>query len=134
MATPSPSATSASRLSNKVSALAVIICSIAAAGCTTGGVVAEREAQAFEAGRNAERHENLNVVFFNGWVRNPAIEWREGLTLREAILNAIYTSHRTPSRIQILSKNGEVFDIDPETLLQGEDYFLEPGDTVTIER
>ena len=112
----------------------LVVFSAVLSGCVSNKTAALRESQAYEVGLATGNRSPSNVVLFQGSVRNHVIQWREGLTLAEAILEADYSSSRTPRIIEITSHEGEFFKIAAETLLEGEDYFLKAGDTVVIRR
>lgn len=67
-----------------------------------------------------------------GPVKTPVLLWSEGLTLGRALVEANYLRDTTPSAITIY-RNNFPLDIDPQTLLQGRDYPLYPGDIVHIQ-
>jgi hypothetical protein len=67
-----------------------------------------------------------------GSVRNPALTWSEGLTLARALVLAEYEKSTAPTAITIL-RNNQPLQIDPQRVLQGEDYPLFPGDIVYIQ-
>lgn len=72
------------------------------------------------------------AVFFQGDIRNPRVPWKEGLTLAEALVTAQYTWNWDPHRITV-TRNGEVYPVDPKRLLRGqENPVLEPGDVVEV--
>jgi hypothetical protein len=67
-----------------------------------------------------------------GSVRNPVLTWSEGLTLARALVLAEYEKSTVPTAITIL-RNNQPLQIDPQRVLQGEDYPLFPGDIVYIQ-
>jgi hypothetical protein len=67
-----------------------------------------------------------------GSVKNPVLIWSEGLTLGRALVEASYLRNTTPAAITIY-RNNFPLDIDPQTLLRGQDYPLYPGDIVHIQ-
>lgn len=71
-------------------------------------------------------------VHFLGPFKNPVLIWSEGLTLSHALLQADYQSQATPLTITIY-RGSEIIRIDPQRVLQGEDYPLFPGDTVVVQ-
>ena len=118
-------------------AIQVLLLLTLPAGCASPSSLREREREAYRSGaRDAMQAvtQPPPIVFFNGWVRNNAIEWHPDLTLAQGLLEAEYSGRRTPSSIRIFSHEGDVIDIDPATLLDGEDYYLEKGDRVEIQR
>lgn len=66
-----------------------------------------------------------------GPVKNPVLMWSEGLTLAHALVEAEYQKSNTPRAITIY-RNNQPIDVDPQLVLQGEDYPLFPGDIVYI--
>jgi hypothetical protein len=67
-----------------------------------------------------------------GPVRNPVLPWSEGLTLARAFVEAEYQKPNTPVAITIY-RNNEPLHVDPQRMLQGEDFPLFPGDIVYIQ-
>ena len=67
-----------------------------------------------------------------GPVRNPVLTWSDGLTLAHALVEAEYLKRTTPVAITIY-RNNQPISIDPQRVLQGEDYPLFPGDIVYIQ-
>jgi hypothetical protein len=67
-----------------------------------------------------------------GSVRNPVLDWTDGLTLARALVEAQYQKQTTPIAITIY-RNSQPLHVDPQRLLNGEDYPLFPGDTVFIQ-
>ena len=114
---------------------AIAFCLVGAVLCA--GCVSEREAQRRQAAaysrgiaeaRNA-MEARMGKITFDGPVRNAQIEWREGLTLAEAIVEAVYTGAVDPGVI-VVFRNGEPNFIDARELVSGVDYELESGDVV----
>ncbi|MCX8156197.1 MAG: hypothetical protein N3J91_07105 [Verrucomicrobiae bacterium] len=110
---------------------------IAGAGC---GGSARRQAErdrAFAAGMEQARQQmqaQQAVISFRGPVKNPVVPWTEGLTLTEALLQAEVTTLSTPRNLMLIRK-GQVFQINPRRLLQGqENVTLEPGDVIEVVR
>jgi hypothetical protein len=67
-----------------------------------------------------------------GPVKNPVLMWSDGLTLAHALVEAEYQRPNTPKAITIY-RNNQPISIDPQTVLQGADYLLFPGDIVYIQ-
>jgi hypothetical protein len=67
-----------------------------------------------------------------GSVRNSVLMWTEGLTLARALVAAEYEKPNPPEAITIY-RNNLPLHIDPQRVLQGEDYPLFPGDLVYIQ-
>lgn len=76
--------------------------------------------------------EARGVVRIMGPVRLPVVEWRDGLTLAQAIVEADYTPSGNPKAI-ILHRQGVRIPIEPALLLVGKDQPLEPGDMIEIQ-
>src|SRR5688572_26675809 len=78
--------------------------------------------------------EQRPTVFVRGDVKHPAIPWTEDLTVARAIVAAEYHALFDPLRIAVI-RQGRTYEIKPRDLLRGrEDFPLEPGDLVVIER
>ena len=73
------------------------------------------------------------TVFVRGDVRYPAIPWTEDLSVARAILAAEYNALFDPQRIFVV-RQGQSYEINPRDLLRGDDFALEPGDLIVIER
>ena len=67
-----------------------------------------------------------------GSVRNPVLEWYDGLTLARALALAVYEKQTTPTAITIY-RNNQPLQVNVQSLLQGRDYPLFPGDMVYIQ-
>jgi hypothetical protein len=67
-----------------------------------------------------------------GSVRNPVLTWSEGLTLARALVLAEYEKSTAPAVITIF-RNNQPLQIDPQRVLQGEDYPLFPGDIIYVQ-
>ena len=104
-------------------------------GCTTKSKADLQAQQAYLAGQQAAiarmggmQRTDIVVV---GPVQKPEIQWTNGLTLAQAIVEAGYNGFGSPKEI-ILTRRGETASISPQDLLNGHDVPLEPGDTITI--
>jgi hypothetical protein len=71
---------------------------------------------------------NVHVV---GHVKNPDIPWTDGLTLTQVIVDAECTDQGNPRDI-ILTRKGIKYPVDVKAMLNGQDWPMEPGDTVLI--
>ena len=104
-------------------------------GCMTKSKADAKARAAFSAGQQQvfERAFELRrtSIRFVGNVKNPLVEWAEGLTLAQAMIAADYQDVATPKEI-IVIRGGQPIRVDPKQLLRGEDYPLQPGDTVEI--
>ena len=111
------------------------------AGCVTKSQADARARLAFLEGQNQalmRMQQNAPVpqssgpgVTFIGPVQNPAVPWRIGLTLAQAVVSAQYTRATDPSAI-IIHRNGEDIPVNPKGLLNGEDFALQLGDVIEI--
>lgn len=117
----------------------MLLAAALAAGAGCGGS-SRRQAEhdrAFAAGMEHARQQmqaQQAVVSFRGPVKHPVVPWSEGLTLTQALLQAEVTTLSTPRNF-LLIRRGQVFQINPRRLLQGqEDVTLEPGDVVEVVR
>src|SRR5205814_5028643 len=109
--------------------------SFALAGCTTQAKADARARAAFIAGQQqalaqATSAPRTNIMFI-GPVRQREVPWSDGLTLAQAIAAAGYTDARDPKTIFVNRQRVRI-PFDPQALLQGKDFPLEPGDTVEI--
>ena len=117
-------------------ALIMLLFALALNGCTTKEA-ARREAdkKAFIATQQSAMAAQANqepAVWFRGDVRNQRVPWTEGLTLAEALVAAQYTGNWDPHRIT-LTRQGEIFVINPRRLLRGQDNpELELGDLIEV--
>ena len=67
-----------------------------------------------------------------GSVKNPVLTWSEGLTLARALVLAEYEKSSVPTVITIF-RNNQPLQVDPQRVLEGQDYPLFPGDIVYIQ-
>lgn len=110
-----------------------------ATGCVTKAKAraeARAEAQkAYLAGQNDALQRQLaqqqSAVTVNGPVQNSVVPWVAGLTLSQAIATANYLSPTEPTQI-ILTRQGEDAAIDPQSLINGVQIPVEPGDVITL--
>ena len=118
----------------KTSVLFVAL-AMAVAGCTTKSS-ARRDAQAaFVAGQQQamQTQSNGNTIQFIGDVKNPTVQWIDGMSLSQAIVAAEYQSERDPLNI-VIFRRGQPIAVNPKDLLKGRDYLLEPGDRIELRR
>ena len=73
--------------------------------------------------------QNVTIV---GPVINHFLPWGPGLTLRQAIADARYTSTTDPSSFLVQQRDGTTHRMDLGQLLAGQDMPLQPGDIVQI--
>ena len=115
----------------------VFVIALGVIGVLCAGCVSEREAQRRQAAAYARgvaeardaMEARMGKITFDGPVRNTQIEWREGLTLAEAIVEAVYIGAVDPTVI-VVFRNNEPNYIDARELVRGVDYELESGDVV----
>jgi hypothetical protein len=117
---------------------------VALCGCASKAQTQAQIRRAYAAGEQAARaqmeqqratQQQLaadSQIRILGPVKNSILAWSEGLTLGRALVEAEYQRTRTPAAI-IIYRNTEPLHIDPQALLQGQDYPLFPGDVVVIE-
>jgi hypothetical protein len=108
---------------------------LVAAGCVTKSKAKADAQAAYIAGQQQAMmrmsQPQTPVVTFIGPVRNPMVQWNEGLTLANAIVAAGYQAPKDPAQIMIVRK-GQAIPVDPKKLLEGEDIPLVAGDLVQI--
>jgi hypothetical protein len=103
-------------------------------GCVSKKAAKEQARRTFEAGvqqgqKSAEM--NMTHVFLRGPVQKPVIPWHEGLTVAQAIVEAVYTSQQAPMAITIRRK-GRNIPVNPTDLLQGVNPPVEAGDLIEL--
>jgi hypothetical protein len=114
----------------RLSALSLLLL----AGCVSQEEARKQAQQAYEAGfkqGQAAAEAKLTQVFFQGPFQRTNISWRPGLTLAQAIVEAVYTAPNDPQSI-VVTRSGTPQLIDPDNLLRGIDFPLEPGDMVQL--
>ena len=135
----------------KIISLLLLIFVVAVSGCTSSKKKTQMQMQhAYASGMQAARmiqqqqqsspsigepmiQPNSDPqVRILGPVRNPVVIWSEGLTLARALSAAEYLRSDTPIAITIY-RNNQPLQIDPQRVLQGEDYPLFPGDLVYLQ-
>ena len=106
-------------------------------GCTTKKA-ARRDAETAYlrgalSGQANARANAANTVMVLGQVENHTIEWREDLTLAEAILEASYVRTMSPRAI-VIRRQGQFFPVSPKRLAAGLDNpLIEPGDIIDLQ-
>jgi len=108
---------------------------LAAAGCTTRSKARAEAQAAYQAGQQqtfaqVAEARRINIRFI-GPVRHAEVIWVDGLTLAQAIAAAGYWDKRDP-KVVVIARQRERINISPRELLNGEDWPLEPGDTVEM--
>lgn len=139
------------------SILLLLLAALACCGCSSDAKTQAKIRQAYAAGQQAARaqmeqqqkqqQQQLEqqqqqqmqamgssdpLIRVLGHVKNPIFEWTDGMTLGRALVQAQYESNNTPHAITIY-RNNQPIQIDPQRLLQGQDFPLYPGDTVWIQ-
>jgi hypothetical protein len=118
-----------------------MLLSLVFAGCASNTKTKAQMEHAYAAGVQAGKIQaqqqemqqaGVPLVKFFGHVKNPVLQWSDGMTLSSALLQADYLDPDTPRAITIY-RNGQPTSIDPQRLLAGEDYPLYAGDTVVIQ-
>jgi hypothetical protein len=113
----------------------------AGSGCASGKKARARARDAYLAGKfqATQSLQNQNKdkqppIAVQGPVLNTLVEWREEITLAEAIVEAKYQPATTPRTIVII-RNGQAQNVNPRQLLSGKiNPILEPGDIVQLMR
>ena len=115
-------------------ALFVSAFALLATGCVSQESVRQQTKQAYEAGfKQGQLAAELKLthVFIRGPVQQSTVRWREGLTLAQALVEAVYTSPNEPRAIN-LTRQGRIMTINPADLLSGIDPPLEAGDLIEL--
>jgi len=105
-----------------------------AVGCVSKQAADDQARRAFDAGMQQGRKEaevRLTQVLIRGPVQQPAVPWRDGLTLAQAIVEAVYTAAKDPVAISI-TRNNRVLPVNLDELLRGVDIPLLAGDVIDI--
>lgn len=103
-------------------------------GCVSKKAAQEQARRAFEAGVQQGRQAaemNMTHVFLRGPVQKQVIPWHKGLTVAQAIVEAVYTSQQAPMAITIRRK-GRNIPVNPTDLLQGVNPPVEAGDLIEL--
>jgi hypothetical protein len=117
--------------------LALTVCILALAGCTSRSRARDQARAAFAAGQQQGlqqaqqlQHPGLNVTVA-GPVKYTVVPWTVELTVARAIIAAEYLGTGDPHQI-IIFRNGQQITVDPERLLNGEDQPLQAGDVLQL--
>lgn len=110
---------------------------VALGGCTTKGRARAQAQEAYIAGQQQamaqwQLLQPGNAITVVGDVRQSTVEWSEGLSLAQAILQAEYQGARDPREIVII-RRGQRIPVNVRQLLRGHDHLLEPGDRIEIQ-
>jgi hypothetical protein len=117
----------------KTVAVLFLIFVVTITGCTTKRNARLRSQEAFVAGQQqalSQMQHSQNVMFV-GDVQNRMIPWTEDLTLATGIVAADYRGRHDPKGFT-LRRNGQSYTVSAKQLLEGEDFSLQPGDTIEI--
>ncbi|HXS69928.1 MAG TPA: hypothetical protein VN761_13870 [Candidatus Polarisedimenticolia bacterium] len=132
-----------------------LLAALAVCGCSSDAKTEARIRRAYAAGEEAARAQMEqarqqqqtrqqpqpmqpmgapldSMIRILGHVKNPMLTWSDGLTLGRALVEAQYEDNSTPRAITIY-RNNQPLQIDPQRLLQGQDFPLYPGDTIWIQ-
>ena len=117
----------------KSSAFFSLVLILAITGCTTKRDARLKAEEAYLAGQKQAiaQMQQPKTVSFIGDVQNRVITWTEDLTMANAIVAADYRGRHDPKAF-VLHRNGQNYPISARQLLQGEDFSLQPGDTIEI--
>ena len=103
-------------------------------GCVSKKAADEQAQKAyqtgFQHGQSAAEAKRTHV-FITGPVQRQQILWHPNLSVAQAIVEAVYTAPSDPSSI-IVTRNGVPNPVDPQNLLRGIDFELQPGDTIQL--
>ncbi|HAV61540.1 MAG TPA: hypothetical protein DCY13_04145 [Verrucomicrobiales bacterium] len=117
-----------------IAGLPVLLLALLMAGCVTRQAARNDARTAYQTGlrdgRTAADSRRTKVIF-EGPVRQQMIEWREGITLGEAIVEAVYLPPNDPREI-VIHRERERIAVIPAELLAGAVVALEPGDIVEL--
>mgnify|MGYP002630480975 CR=1 FL=1 len=79
-----------------------------------------------------QREQAGPVVTVNGQVVRRRVDWREGLSLAEALLEAEYTGTTTPVSLRI-TRGGRPISVTMRRFLSGsQNPILEPNDVIEV--
>lgn len=113
------------------------VCASSLTGCVSQARAKAQADAAFIAGQQqalAQMRQGAAqgaVVTIQGQVRQSVLPWVQNMTLGSALVAADYFG-ADPTNIVIV-RQGRVFQVDPKTLLQGNDVQLLAGDTIQIQ-
>lgn len=112
----------------------LILIGVAAAGCVSKKEIQAQQRAAFLAGeqQGAALQSHANSVWVMGNVSNPNIPYTEGLTLRQALIQANYRGQGDPNQIIVMRNGSQPTTVSSQELLGGFDMPLMAGDRVQI--
>ena len=105
-----------------------------ATACVSKAKSRKAAREAFQAGqaRAAMTAETeRNNIRVSGQVLVPIVEWREGLTLAEAIVAAHWAGSGEPGSV-VVTRHGERVELSPGESLAAAELPLEPGDQIEL--
>ena len=108
------------------------------AGCVTKSKANAQARAAFLAGQQQARQAMASMqsqvpsVWVLGNVKTSVIPWTKELTLTRALLDAVYQGPTDPKEITIRRNGQPPINVDPQSLLRGEDLSLQVGDRIDI--
>ena len=126
----------------KTAAISLLLAALS--GCVSKSKADAQARMAYLAGQNAamaqarmQQQQQMQQlaephVTVVGAVRNPIVAWSQDLTLARALVVAGYDSQDDPTAI-LIHRGEQEIQVDPQRLLNGEDFPLESGDIVQIQ-
>src|ERR1700683_5240982 len=92
--------------------LIVLTALLAAGGCVSHKKAQLEARAAFVSGQQQAIQAQIHaqeaqgpVVFLQGPIQNPVVQWRENMTLSEAIVDANYTAFMNPRLVRLIRGN-----------------------------
>lgn len=119
----------------KTTIAALVVLLVALTSCTSKSKAKLQAQSAYLAGqqqafaRMREPHGTNILVLGN--VRNREVPWTDGLTLAQALIAADYLPPGDPTEI-VITRQGQPIRVNPADLLRGNDWPLQPGDTIEL--
>jgi hypothetical protein len=112
---------------------------VAAGGCVSQKKAKMEARAAFVSGEQQAMQARIHaqeaqgpVVFLQGPIQNPVVQWRENMTLSEAIVDANYTAFMNPRLVRLIRGTQVVGELKGIDLLHHQDLDVQPGDTIII--
>ena len=126
----------------KLISAVVALTGLLVCGCTSKATQRANVRAAYYAGQAQAMHQiDLeqnpqpapgNTVAILGPVQYPSLTWTSDLTVTKAIVAADYVDPGSPSQITVYRQHTS-FTVDPQSLLNGEDVALLPGDVLKLQ-
>lgn len=112
----------------------LILLGVVAVGCVSKKEMQAKQQAAFLAGQQqgAAMQAHATSIWVMGNVRNPNIPYTEGLTLRQALIQANYLGQGDPNQIIVMRNGSQPTTVSSQDLLSGFDMPLMAGDRVQI--